>query len=259
LPLGADVAKEWAKEFHYPMKDSDDLVRVAQFLAVQNDPMYPKDKMIKRLKGAKLPDFCSPNEPHGVLADLPLPIYLTTNYDDFMMQALKSRKKDPKRELCRWNKYVKMKNIPSIFNSEFMPTPANPVVFHLHGYNEVPESIVLTEDDYLSFLVNLSRDQDLLPPIIQGAIAGSSLIFIGYRLADWDFRVLFQGVLGNLEKSLNRLSVTVQLQPTQQDIKNYMEKYFGEMFKDMRVYWGTAKEFAAELNARWERFKKESK
>jgi hypothetical protein len=255
LPLGSDVAREWVNEFAYPLKDCDDLVKVAQFLAVQYDPMFPKEKILERLQGAALPDFHAPDEPHAVLADLPLPVYITTNYDEFLVQALKNRDKDPKRELCKWNKYLKDR--PSFFDSGFRPTAANPVIFHLHGHNEVPESLVLTEDDYLSFLVNISRDQNLLPPRIQEALAGTSLIFLGYRLADWDFRVLFQGILSSYESTLRRISVTVQLPPGQQELKGYQEKYFGEISKGMRVYWGTAREFAAELRSRWEQFKKE--
>jgi len=262
LPLGSDVAKEWASkewpgQIKYPEPDSDDLVKVAQYLAVQFDPMFPKEEILKRLKGIGPPNFDAPDEPHGVLADFPLPVYITTNYDEFMVQALKNRNKDPKRELCKWNKYIK--DQPSIFDSGFRPTPANPVVFYLHGHNEVPESLVLTEDDYISFLVNLSRNQNLLPPRVQEALAGTSLIFVGYKLADWDFRVLFQGIISSTESTISRISVTVQLPPTQQEMKIYQEKYFGELSKGMRVYWGTARKFAAELRNRWERFKEESK
>ena len=135
LPLGSDVAREWAKKYKYPMADCDDLVRVAQFLAIQSDPMFPKEEILKCLKCISPPNFNAPDEPHGVLAELPLPIYITTNYDEFMLQALKSRNKDPKRELCKWNKYIKKQ--PSVFDSGFRPTAANPVVFHLHGHNEV--------------------------------------------------------------------------------------------------------------------------
>jgi len=45
----------------------------------------------------------------------------------------------------------------------------NPVVFHFHGSYEIPESLVLTEDDYFDFLVNISRDEDLIPARIQQA------------------------------------------------------------------------------------------
>jgi SIR2-like protein len=261
LPLGANIAQEWAEKYGYPLKDRDSLIRVAQYMAVTQDVMIPKEEIIEQFKKVKLPDgfFKAPDEPHGVLADLPLPVYMTTNYDDFMMKALESRYKDPKREMCRWNKLIK--DQPSIFGSQpgFKPTPANPVVFHFHGHNEVPESLVLTEDDYLEFLAEITRDPDLLPSRIQEAMKASSFLFIGYSLADWNFRVLFQGLKQRLQ---GLLSVAVMLPPpgdseeTRQKEKaqNYMKHYYEAM--DLRVYWGTAREFAAELRKRWEGFSK---
>jgi hypothetical protein len=257
LPLGGQIAQKWSQEHDYPLEDCHDLARVAQFLAVQYDPMFPKEEILEQwFKEVAPPDFTEPDEPHSVLADLPLPVYMTTNYDDFMVQALERRNKDPKRELCRWNQLVKGQ--PCIFESKpgFRPTAANPVVFHLHGHDKVPESWVLTEDDYLDFLVNISRDQALLPPRIQEALTGASLLFIGYSLADWDFRVLFRGLVMSTESSLRRISVTVQLPPqstdalesTRQPVQEYLGEYFSKI--DMRVYWGTAREFAAELRRR---------
>lgn len=131
---------------------------------------------------------------------------------------------------------------------------ANPVVFHLHGHDEVPESLVLTEDDYIDFLVNISRRMDLLPARIQQAMTGASLLFIGYRLADMDFRVLFRGLVESLDRSLRRVSVAVQLPPQDAEQKKYWVDYFDEM--KVRVYWGDAKKFATELQDRWSNFKK---
>lgn len=174
--------------------------------------MFPKEEILSRwFSAVTSPDFNAPDEPHSVLADLPLPVYLTTNYDDFMCRALRNRGKEPGRELCRWNKFVR--DLPSVFDTGFTPTPASPIVFHLHGHNEVPESLVLSGDDYLDFLVNMSRDQGLLPPRIQEAISGSSLLFIGYSLQDWSFRVLFRGLVMAYEKTLRRVNVSVQLLP----------------------------------------------
>jgi hypothetical protein len=255
LPLACEIAKDWSMEHKSPMTDCDDLARVAQFLAVKFDPMFPKEELLKKFQGMPPPDFRTPDEPHGILADLPLPVYMTTNYDDYMVQALNDRNRDPKREFCRWNTYIK--DEPSVFGTGFRPTVANPVVFHLHGHDEVSESLVLTEDDYLTFLVNISRDQNIIPPRILEAFTGSSLLFIGYSLADWDFRVLFQGLVNATDPNLRRISVTVQLPPTQKDLQEYQEKYFGEMSKGMRVYWGTAKEFVSELKERWDKFIKQ--
>jgi hypothetical protein len=263
LPLGREIAEEWAEKYEYPLENCSDLVQVAQFLAIsRNDPMFPKERVLKHLK-IRLEEwlrkndpkkfFLDPSEPLSVLAELPLPIYMTTNYDDLMLRALKSHKKAPRRELCRWNKYVKEK--PSVFDSPsgFEPTPATPVVFHLHGHDEIPESLVLTEDDYLDFLVNISREK-VLPSRIEEALTGASLLFIGYRLADLNFRVIFRGLVGSMEGSLRRVNVGVQLPPGTPEqertkVQDYLAQYFGSL--RVQVYWGTAKQFVAELRDRW--------
>lgn len=83
IPLGSTIAAEWAQEYTYPGDNPKNLVEVAQFLAVQFDPLTPKEKILKQLDNVVPPDFNAADEPHGLLADLPLPIYLTTNYNDF--------------------------------------------------------------------------------------------------------------------------------------------------------------------------------
>ena len=262
LPLGRDIAEQWAARYEFPLgkEDSTDLMRVAQYLAVVRDAVFPKEEIAKQIRMVKPPDFDSKTEPHAVLADLELPVYITTNYDHFMTEALVSRKAKPKVEFCRWNKYVK--DHPSVFDNAYEPDSSNPVVFHLHGEVSTPESIVLTEDDYLDFLVNMARDPVMLPPRIQRALTGSSLLFIGYRIADWDFRVLFRSLVGYLERALARGHFSVQIFPLgdtvepalRQKALEYLDEYFGKL--ETRVYWGTSQDFTIELRQRWEEFKK---
>src|SRR5262249_39038010 len=148
------------------------------------------------------------------LADLGLPVYLTTNYDDFMAGALADRERDPRRDLCRWND--RLGSIPSVFRQEpsYKPTPANPLVFHLHRMlrlkdQDIPHSLVLSEDDSLEFLINLAHDADgLLPPPVREALTNTSLLFVGYRLADWNFRVMFQSL-----RAISRFSGLVVMKP----------------------------------------------
>ncbi len=251
LPLGSDIARSWAKEYDYPMDDVYDLPRVAQYLSVQYDSMYPKEELIKDFfSDEKKPDFSENNEPHGILADLPLPVYLTTNYDSFMVQALEASGKKPQREYCRWNETIKYN--PSIFDdASYQPDSQNPVVFHLHGLDKVPESLVLTDDDYLDFLINISKEQNLLPHLIQRAMAGSSLLFIGYSLEDWTFRVLFRGLVNSTESALRRISVDAP-ESTQRLIQKYRNMYFDKI--DIRIHWGNARNFVEELNSRWKAF-----
>jgi len=180
-----------------------------------------------------------------------------------MTLALQNRKRDPKRELCRWNGFVQQ-NVKSVFGNEvdYTPTNANPLVYHLHGNYEVPQSLVLTEDDYLDFLAQISSNHALLPPAIRTALSCTALLFIGYSLSDWNFRVLFRGLVGSLGASLGYQSVAVQLAPASIDDSekgresaiNYLNVYFEKIQKiRMRVFWGDIKEFTSELRQRWDK------
>ena len=207
LPLGAEVAGRWSEVHGYPLDDAHDLARVAQFLAVhQDDAMYPKELL--SIEFARMPplDLSVAAEPHVVLASLPLPVFVTTNYDDSMFRALIAAGKEPRREICRWNLSPALVGEPSPFaDPSYVPSPATPLVYHLHGRFGLPESLVLTEDDYLDFLVAITRDPTIFPHLIHRALAGTSLLFIGYRLADWDFRVIHRGLVAATEASLRRL------------------------------------------------------
>jgi hypothetical protein len=252
LPLGGDIAQRWAKQHGYPLDDPWDLSRVAQFMAVKQDSFWPKDLMREELEGRGPPDFARPDEPHAALAGLPLPVYITTNYDDFMVAALQASGKEPRREFCRWNTSPEVVEAPVVLDRALVPTAESPVVYHLHGHLGVLDSLVLTEDDYRSFLVRLSRDANLLPHQILKRFAATSLLFLGYRLADWSFRVIHWGIVMAGDPALRRLSVTVQLPMADEASRQYLDEYFGKSY--VRVFWGTAEEFASQLQERWARF-----
>jgi hypothetical protein len=272
LPLGSQLAQELAKEHRYPLSDGNDLVKVAQYLAVMNYPLYPHERVLEllRQKEASLkdprhrdweaapafnPGAPNADEPHGIMAQMrALPLYMTTNYDGFMSGALQRSNRDPQREMCRWNHYVA--DEPSIFdaNPGLVPHPANPVVFHLHGHTR-PESLVVTEDDYLRFLGEMVRRPDLLPRAVARQLGLNTLLFIGYRVNDWNFRVLLRA----LRPDELRQSYVVLKQPDGDDeirrkAQDYLTKYYEAM--ELRVYWGTARDFCKEL---WQRYQDQLK
>ncbi len=268
LPSRSDIAKDWADKYGYPLDNPHRLSRVAQFLSMDVNFMFPRQELAEKFKVVNPSDLAKLNELHRILADLPLPIYITTNYDDFMVQALNHHEyKSPIQELCRWNDFIK--NQSSIFKTTpgFRPTPEEPIVFHLYGYlrkgsDALPESLVLTEDDYLNFLVEVSKNGDLLPPRIQESLARTSLLFLGYRVTDWDFRILLHIVGSYLKKSLYQGGhICVQLVPEGDEFsdsekaKQYLDSYFDDL--DIRVYWGTYREFITELGDRWRKFNRD--
>lgn len=259
LPLGKTIAKTWAAENEYPFNDTNDLTHVSQYLALTNDFRFPKEELLNRwFKGVTYPDFAAADEPHGVLAQMPLPVYITTNYDDFMTKALEREGKQVRREICRWNRDVqkKLSDRPSVFQDrQFTPDERTPVVFHMHGYDLLPESLVLTEDDYIDFLINISGDKtsDLLPLRIKEAFSDSSLLFIGYSLEDINFRVLFRSIINTVSRTSSYQGFTVQFPPPDKEqAQEYLQDYFKAW--DMKIVWKSAREFMAELSSRWKAF-----
>ncbi|HEV2761921.1 MAG TPA: SIR2 family protein [Pyrinomonadaceae bacterium] len=276
LPLGGEVARALAREFNYPFPDDYNLVRVAQYVAVQSSPKMPKYRIAQMFRGKGPPDFNNPSEPHAVVADLRLPVYVTTNYDDFMTQALLRRVRPEKlsRLVCNW--YAAHSRRPPAPPEDPDPTEDAPLVFHLHGTLDNLESMVLTEDDYLDFLMYISEEQRLIPPRVERAFASSSLLFMGYSLEDMNFKVLFRKLAGYMQRNEGTRHVSVQLAPRvpgaggtgegdgpplseeeaarlverAQRQRAYLEKHFG--IQRVKVYWGTCEDFACDLRRRWE-------
>lgn len=261
--MGGEIAKEWAAEYNYPFQDTTNLSRVAQYVALEENTQEAKRKMVDLLKRSGSPDFTNPNQPHGVVANLPLPIYITTNYDDFMLEALKSCGRKPRPEVCKWHRVRARGSVldrADDVDADQLdePTPERPVVFHLHGTWNDEDSMVLTEDDYLDFLIHA---HGLLPSWIERAFTDSSLLFMGYSFTDINFKVMFRKIAPYLHISAGKLHVAVQLdpegdEPTAEERRRaesqrlYMEREFERL--SIRIFWGTCEQFASGLRERWE-------
>ena len=195
-----EIVEEWEGELKLPASFPRRLDQVAQFVRLDHsDSVTPKRVFVdKFIKDHKIPDFLEHSEPHGMLASLPLSCYLTTNYDKMMYEALLAHRKEPEIEVCAWDKLIR-KRVASVFEDEdYEPSIQKPVVFHLHGCIDYPRSMVLTEDDYLDFLVELaSKDNHevsssrLIPTPIQDALTMNTILFLGYSFNDINFRIIF--------------------------------------------------------------------
>ena len=253
LPEKGKIAEDWAFEHGFPLRDCRDFTRVTQFIAVEHSPDFVRDSVVDHWEAIEQPDFRAPADIYGLLADLTLPIYVTTNYDSLMLHALRDKNREPRWSVCPWHDKIKA---PDVFESE--ATPANPVVYHLCGSIEIPSSLVITEDDYLRFLANVPQSPDRLPPRIQDALTDTTLLFLGYSFTDWDFRASFHTVSSYLENSLQSTHIAVQLIPEEKEIaadqirkaQEYLSKYFNKL--DIRVFWGPCDEFISELRRRWD-------
>jgi hypothetical protein len=291
LPDRESVAEKLAEKYGYPMPDNGNLVHVAQFMAVKDPALLrsdyvrtlqrslfgylditPTKQQKRQLRKASLSETAEAiawaervleiqeNEIHHQLADLGLPLYVTTNVDSFMFEALKQQEGvSPRRVGLRWEQPAA--GTPQyVINPE--PSTEEPVVLHLNGHDgdsEQMQRLVLSEDDYLEHFVRLSRDQEVvLPTNILGMLSQHSFLFLGYHLDDWELRVILQGLTKQIaETSRDRKThVGVQLELeeelTSDEAMNYLRRYMQEFNVD--IYWGGTHQFVNELHNRWQEY-----
>ena len=286
----AVIARRWAETYHYPMEpqERESLPQVAQFLAVNQYERAPYDELANYLKqvirtrygellppelnerSAQLDDMILavgahrrqtiPDDPYHALAQLPLPIYITANYDNLLAAALQEAGKDPQVMLCPWNEHIE--KLQSVYDREpnYTPSPERPLVYHLFGRLSEPRSIVLTEDDYFKFLIGVTRNSNLIRPEILGALVDSALLLLGFRLEDWQFRVLFHSLLdqqGNILRGAHP-HIAAQIEPEEgrtlnpNRARDYLEDYYGRARDSAKIkislYWGSVEDFIRDLN-----------
>jgi hypothetical protein len=191
------------------------------------------------------------DEPHVVLAALELPIYITTSWTSLLEDAIRRRGTEPTVRVFDW---YSRRDTPE--STDFPdPTAGQPLVYHLFGRLDQPRSIVLSEDDYFSWLAAWIAKRAIIPSCVQAALTDSSLLFLGHRLSDWDFRVLFQSIKSFAGAGLLRenVHVGVQFSPSSQTVdheaaQEYLESALGE--DNVSIYWEETDAFLKELTRR---------
>jgi hypothetical protein len=286
------IAERWAEKYQFPLAPHfrDDLPQVSQYLAVQQEPEFPHRELNKYLvedmknryrdelrdlppkatldelltRVASVRRAGDAYEPHRVLANMPLPIYITTNFSSVLTDALKDANKRPVCDFFRWNEHLK--NRPSEFKrrvekDSYQPSVEEPLVFHVLGHLSEPDSVVLTEDDYFRYLIGATENRlRQVPEPVLRAVSDTALLFLGYQLDDWNFRVLFWTLIAHKGGRRKRYAhVAAQLDPEEGRIidpgraRRYLEDYFKQEDIALRVgiYWGTSEHFARELQHHW--------
>jgi hypothetical protein len=278
-----EVAQRWAKTYRFPLApdDQDDLPQVAQFVYVnQKDRQLLLDELRDSVRAGLLAQLGNditdelrnaPNdalllelgkrrwasntdEPHWVLAQAPFPIFVTTALDGLLTEALKAAGKDPQEELFRWNDDEGWPPLLRETEPDYVPTPEKPLVYHLFGHLGVDHSLVITEDDYFDYLIGATKNRDQIPHYVRAALAETALLFLGFEMDGWDFRVLFRSIMTQQVQRSRRMQIAhagVQIDLIEGQIleidraRRYLESYFED--SNIHIYWGSVEDFSREL------------
>jgi len=197
-----------------------------------------------------------------LLAKLPLKIYITTSYYNFIERALEAENKKPRTQVVFWsggNQSAKPEHTPDPL---YEPSDTEPVVYHLFGLEDYPQTLVLSEDDYLNFLISVVKDTNtqnpLVPLRLREGLAESRLLLLGYQTQDWDFRILFRFLLKYRSIDSAPRGIVTQLKPDTKQLENkeksvdYLSHYFDK--KQFDVDWTNSEIFIRKLWIEWNRY-----
>lgn len=251
LPLGRALAATLAQELQHQEGTVAELARVSLEYEMSGD----RPGLTEFLK-QELPDqACEPSPLLRTLARLPFGLYVTTNYDHLLERALQEAGRDYRVIVQPAGGFLDTGEVQARFTA--LETYEGALIYKIHGTfraSTLPvdppvgdeDPVIITEDDYIDFLTVIEGRQDIIgvPKLIRSRLTPRMLLFLGYGLEDWDFRTLHRGLVMNLTRHQQRMSLAIQRNPPQFWVDYWRTK--GVRIYDMDLY-----EFATRLEDRF--------
>jgi SIR2-like domain len=184
-PIGTALSLMLAAECdfatRFPYDDPGNLQRVA--LAHQID--FSRARLVNTVDNAMHVGKV-PSPMLRALARLDFPVVITTNYDQLFEKALKETGKQPRVAI-----YTPELQETTDFRK---PTAQSPIVFKIHGDISRPETVVITDEDHIEFLLRMRDPQpyDPVPSRLKVYLSDWTTLFVGYSLQDYNLRLLFK-------------------------------------------------------------------
>jgi SIR2-like domain len=122
------------------------------------------------------------------LAELNFPLIITTNYDRLFEDALLMAGKNPTTAVYQ------PKSTARAEDPLQDPSPQNPFTFKIHGDINTPESLVITDEDYIDFVLRMTAPGEFnpVPDTFYFRLSKWPTLFIGYSLLDYNLRLLLK-------------------------------------------------------------------
>ena len=214
-PTSAELSRRLAKQCGYPDEDVINLQRVSLFYQFRQDGS--RESLVKAIKREITRPNILPSPALHMLAALPFPIIITTNYDhlyDIALTRANTIHGSPKQPIVRI--YDPFRTGPPE-TVPLDPSEKEPVLLKLHGDINNPESIVVTDEDYLHFIQKMSDShRHPIHQNIRARINTWPVLFIGYSLKDYNLRLLFRTLRWHVDIANFPLSFSVD--PTPDDL-----------------------------------------
>jgi hypothetical protein len=210
-PIGNELARRLATDSKYRDRfgesDITNLQRVSQFYEAKFGRAKLEQQLFVEVEQDKLPSAVLRG-----LARLDFRVIVTTNYDTLFQQALGLAGKAP--IVSRYHANDDGKRQVVVDSNRQLERNA-PFLFKMHGDISTFESLVITEEDYIQFVLRFRDIPPLhsIPAKVLEAIKSAPTLFIGYSLRDYNLRVWLKVLRQIVDEAKFPLSYSVDLTP----------------------------------------------
>jgi hypothetical protein len=213
-------SKDKNDDFNLDDKSNLNLSRVAQYYELKNNGRLGLARILRK-------HILHEKEPSPRLRDLtelPFEYIVTTNYDVLFEKAF-SETHNGTEPHVRSYKSERNAKLPPVNAREI--SPEKPFLFKIHGDIRDHESMVITDEDYIHFIQRM-RDSGEISPIpeaFNNALARKSILFVGYRLMDYNLRLLFKTIRWGRDPNTMPLNYSIDPFPDALILKISDSKY----------------------------------
>lgn len=176
------------------------------------------------------------------LAALPFPLVVNTSPGISVHQAFA----DAKPGTCK-ESYDIHSTQPKMMAE---PSVGAPVIYHLYGIADRPQSMILSDSDQLDFVVAVAKNNPPLPKNLTSQMhdVDRTLLFLGFDLADWQFRILLHVLARDVSRRYKSFAFELDADPVDPATRDfYLNSHKIHFFS------GEIPRFAKELRARVEK------
>jgi len=227
-PVGKALSRELAAacDFagRFPREDLGNLQRVALAYEIDSSRGRLVDAITSAVETGK-----TPSPMLSALARLDFPLVITTNYDQLFERALREAGKQPRVAVY--------KPEPEPTTDFRNATGQAPVLYKLHGDIAQRESLVVTDEDYIQFVLRMSDKEpyDPIPLSLKFFLTGSTTLFVGYSLLDYNLRLLFKALRWKIDAANvpDMYSVDVHPDPLILDVWQSQRRYVKFIAQDV--------------------------
>lgn len=206
-PTGSALSQQLAADCHLAKsmehEDLSNLQRVSLFYECNRDRHQLVQAVAARVSTGK-----QPSPLLRALGELGFPVVITTNYDRLFERALYIAGKDPRVAVYSPDPDVPTTDYPK-------PTPESPVVFKIHGDIDQPQTLVITDEDYITFVLRMTMKEpyDPIPLRLKLCLTDMTTLFVGYSLIDYNLRLLFKTLRWRMDPANTPMTYSVDYHP----------------------------------------------